>query len=283
MIFNIFILALILQCSSAFSFKAINGISKVNRALKMNSDNKFVKFHGLGNDFVIVDNTKSKNPKYTPEQSVKICDRNFGVGADGVIFALPGENGCDYTMRIYNSDGSEPQMCGNGIRCMAKYLQELENRVNTESVYKIWTKAGVIIPKVSTSGSITVDMGEPRLIPHLIPTTLSATKDGKVIEAEIIGLGTSYKTTTVSMGNPHSVNLLLLHFLFKPLLLFFSFSFHLFFQIIFVENLEKMNPTFSQIGPVMENHPVFPERVNAEFVEVNSFDFFKIIFYNRII
>ena len=82
----------------------------------------FVKYQGLGNDFILIDNTKQSSPIFTPEEAMKICNRNFGVGGDGVIFAMPGTDGCDYTMRIYNSDGSEPEMCGNGIRCMAKFL-----------------------------------------------------------------------------------------------------------------------------------------------------------------
>jgi diaminopimelate epimerase len=87
---------------------------------------EFSKYHGLGNDFILVDNRNQVNPLLTPQQAIAWCDRHFGMGADGVIFALPGQNGTDYTMRIFNSDGSEPEMCGNGIRCMAKFLQALE-------------------------------------------------------------------------------------------------------------------------------------------------------------
>ncbi|KAH0912008.1 hypothetical protein HID58_035329 [Brassica napus] len=87
----------------------------------------FVKYHGLGNDFILVDNRDSSEPKITQEQAAKLCDRNFGVGADGVIFAMPGVNGTDYTMRIFNSDGSEPEMCGNGVRCFARFIAEIEN------------------------------------------------------------------------------------------------------------------------------------------------------------
>ena len=77
----------------------------------------FTKYHGLGNDFILIDNRDSVEPLITPEQAIKLCDRHFGIGADGVIFALPGQKGADYTMRIFNNDGSEPEMCGNGIRC----------------------------------------------------------------------------------------------------------------------------------------------------------------------
>lgn len=162
-------------------------------------------------------------------------------------------------------------MCGNGIRCMAKFLLELESApANSEKTYKIWTNAGVIVPKITKDGYITVDMGEPIVSPpekvlifslnricaifvhlfllHLyanlpqIPTTLAATKDGKVIDATIEALGCVYKSNAVSMGNPHN--------------------------IIFVDDLEAMNPPFSVIGPVMEKHPAFPQRVNTEFTQV---------------
>nr|DAD27837.1 TPA_asm: hypothetical protein HUJ06_029305 [Nelumbo nucifera] len=87
----------------------------------------FVKYHGLGNDFIMVDNRDSLEPRVTPDKAVKLCDRNFGIGADGVIFAMPGINGTDYSMRIFNSDGSEPEMCGNGVRCFARFIAELDN------------------------------------------------------------------------------------------------------------------------------------------------------------
>lgn len=208
-------------------------------------DSSFVKYHGLGNDFILVDNRHSSTPIYSSTQSIKLCNRNFGIGGDGVIFVLPGMNDCDYTMRIYNSDGSEPQMCGNGIRCMAKFLTELEHLVPGQEVsYKIWTNAGVIIPKILPDGLITVDMGEPILTPHLIPTLLPATENGRVVEADLAVDGTIYKATAVSMGNPHSV--------------------------IFVDSFTTMIPPFPTVGPLVEKHAMFPERVNAEFVEVIS-------------
>ena len=205
----------------------------------------FKKYQGLGNDFILVDNTKLPNPILSPNDAVKICDRNFGIGGDGVIFALPGTNGCDYTMRIYNSDGSEPQMCGNGIRCMAKFLRDIENRPLVEEVvYKIWTNAGVIIPRIQPSGEVTVDMGIPILKSSAVPTLLKTTQDDMAIESEFEAAGHLFKATCVSMGNPHA--------------------------IIYVDDLNSMNPPFSSIGPVIENHPVFPERVNTEFVQVSK-------------
>lgn len=179
------------------------------RQFGMSLKHEFVKYQGLGNDFILVDNLESSHLKYSADQSVRLCDRNFGIGGDGVIFALPGQNGCDYTMRIYNSDGSEPQMCGNGIRCLAKFLHLLEATKGTEQkkIYRIWTNAGVIVPKLTDDGLVTVDMGEPILSPNnKIPTTLTPTKEGRVVDAEIVGLGKTYYTTAVSMGNPHSVS-----------------------------------------------------------------------------
>ncbi len=87
---------------------------------------EFVKYQGLGNDFILIDNRSSSELIVSPEQAIKLCDRHFGIGADGVIFALPGLEGTDYTMRIINSDGSEPEMCGNGIRCLAGFIADLE-------------------------------------------------------------------------------------------------------------------------------------------------------------
>jgi diaminopimelate epimerase len=125
---------------------------------------EFTKYHGLGNDFILIDNRSTSTPTITPDQAIQLCDRHFGIGADGVIFVLPGGDDTDYTMRIFNSDGSEPEMCGNGIRCFAGFVAELEGLVtedkgleigkkssqspiiNTEYpiIYRIQTLAGVI-------------------------------------------------------------------------------------------------------------------------------------------
>jgi diaminopimelate epimerase len=221
---------------------------------------EFSKYHGLGNDFILVDHTKSATPIFAPSDAVKLCNRNTGVGADGLIFALPGENGCDYTMRIFNSDGSEPQMCGNGIRCMARYLYDVIEKRNgdktEEKVYKIWTKAGVIIPMIRTDRLITVDMGKPNLVATEVPTTLPAASDSlRAVNAPLVALGKTYLATAVSMGNPHCV--------------------------IFVDSFDTMNPPFSQIGPVVESHPAFPQKVNAEFVQVLSRSHVKMKVWER--
>ncbi|MGB5771968.1 MAG: diaminopimelate epimerase, partial [Crocosphaera sp.] len=138
---------------------------------------KFTKYHGLGNDFILVDNRNSSTPLVSPEQAVKMCDRHFGIGADGVIFALPGDENSDYTMRIFNSDGSEPQMCGNGIRCLARFIASLEGNETVGKSYRIQTLAGIIIPRLEAQGQVKVDMGTPFLLGKEIPTTLGNGED----------------------------------------------------------------------------------------------------------
>ena len=166
------------------------------------------------------------------------------IGGDGLIFALPGKEGCDYTMRIYNSDGSEPQMCGNGIRCMARFLADVVEKRSpggTEVSYNIWTNAGKIVPKVSLreggGGLITVDMGQPILSAGKVPTKLAATKGDMAVESPFVVQGIEYKATCVSMGNPHAV--------------------------MFFDDLEKLNGApFSVCGPLIEGHQMFPQKVS---------------------
>merc|ERR1740138_773054 len=164
---------------------------------------EFSKYHGLGNDFVLVDCRAEGEPALSPEQAVRMCDRNFGVGADGVIFVLPPDvDDAKYRMRIYNSDGSEPEMCGNGIRCMARFVADVDavNDLGTIS-----TLAGPIVPEMLADGTVKVDMGEPILNGADVPTTLPADADGRVIEAPLTVAGVEWKVTCVSMGNPHAV------------------------------------------------------------------------------
>jgi diaminopimelate epimerase len=211
----------------------------------------FVKYHGLGNDFILVDNRHSPEPIVTPEQAEKLCDRHFGIGADGVIFALPGQNGTDYTMRIYNSDGSEPEMCGNGIRCMARFLGDLEGE-QAKSSYTVHTLAGLITPKLEANGQITVDMGCPRLAPAQIPTTLGGGGDTVVAQTLEVG-GQVWSVTCVSMGNPHCMT--------------------------FVEDVATID--LEKIGPLFEHHVAFPQRTNTEFVEVVSRNYLKMRVWER--
>lgn len=216
----------------------------------------FSKYHGLGNDFILVDNRHQASPLLTTEQAIQLCDRNFGIGADGVIFALPGQQGADYTMRIFNSDGSEPEMCGNGIRCMAKYLEDLESStgipLEKPHSYKIHTLAGPIVPTLQPNGQITVDMGEPRLLAKEIPTTLTKANN-RVIDFPLTVVDQVYAVTCISMGNPHCIT--------------------------FVDDVSVV--ALAQIGPLFENHPVFPQRTNTEFIQVVRSDYLKMRVWER--
>jgi diaminopimelate epimerase len=212
---------------------------------------EFTKYHGLGNDFILIDNRASMEPMISSEQAVQLCDRHFGIGADGVIFALPGQDGTDYTMRIFNSDGSEPEMCGNGIRCLAQFLSDLEGATpNTE--YRIHTLAGVITPKLQGEGKVKVDMGMPQLLAAQIPTTL-AQPERKVINTPIQVAEQSWDVTCVSMGNPHCIT--------------------------FVEDVAAISLEF--IGPQFEHHAAFPQRTNTEFIQVVRPDYLKMRVWER--
>ena len=210
----------------------------------------FAKYHGLGNDFILIDNRSSSEPLVTPEQAVLLCDRHFGIGADGVIFALPGQEGTNYTMRIFNSDGSEPEMCGNGIRCLAQFVAELEaNKSQVE--YRIHTLAGVITPQIISDGQVKVDMGMPKLLASEIPTTLSP--DEKVIAQPLEVAGQSWSVTCVSMGNPHCIT--------------------------FVEDVASV--PLEIIGPQFEHNSAFPQRTNTEFIQVVRRDYLKMGVWER--
>jgi diaminopimelate epimerase len=213
---------------------------------------EFTKYHGLGNDFILIDNRSSSTPVITPEDAVKLCDRHFGIGADGVIFALPGENNTDYTMRIFNSDGSEPEMCGNGIRCFAGFVADFEGESRNKDKYQIHTLAGVITPQLMPDGQVKVDMGYPRLLAGEIPTTL-ASADEKVINIPLLLAGKSWDVTCVSMGNPHCIT--------------------------FVEDVAAI--PLEEIGPQFEHHSAFPQRINTEFVEVVRRDYVKMRVWER--
>ncbi|MBR8836129.1 MAG: diaminopimelate epimerase [Stigonema ocellatum SAG 48.90 = DSM 106950] len=216
---------------------------------------EFTKYHGLGNDFILIDNRSSSQPVLTPSEAVRLCDRHFGVGADGVIFALPKENDTDYTMRIFNSDGSEPEMCGNGIRCLAAFLADLENRgVGDESTitYRIQTLAGVITPQLMADGQVKVDMGIPKLFAGEIPTTLCPAEEKVINQLLLVGLD-SWFVTCVSMGNPHCIT--------------------------FVEDVAAI--PLEAIGPQFEHHPAFPQRINTEFIQVVGRDYLKMRVWER--
>lgn len=212
----------------------------------------FTKYQGLGNDFILIDNRHTDEPLVTPEVAARMCDRHFGIGADGVIFALPGKGDTDYTMRIFNSDGSEPEMCGNGIRCLARFIAELEDTGEIGKTYRIHTLAGIMSPRLDKDEQVTVDMGLPRLLASEIPTTL-ANADEKAIDLPLDVNGKMWYVTCVSMGNPHCIT--------------------------FVGDVAAI--PLESIGPEFEHHPVFPARTNTEFIEVVRPDYLKMRVWER--
>lgn len=203
----------------------------------------FRKYHGIGNDFVLVDNRRQRNPVFTADQSVAICDRNKGVGADGVIFLLPPRSRTsDFTMRLYNSDGTEPEMCGNGIRCLAKFAEDLSVPSATPGKFVIDTGAGVIVPElVPDSSAVRVDMGEPILEPKDVPTTLD-TSAINGFEAALNVAGMDWLFSCVSMGNPHAIT------------------------FVSKDVYKEMDANLEAVGPDFECNSVFPAKTNTEFV-----------------
>ncbi|MCO8121202.1 diaminopimelate epimerase [Stieleria sp. TO1_6] len=206
---------------------------------------KFTKMHGAGNDYVYVDCFSQTVSGDIPELARQISHRHFGVGGDGLILIRPSEV-ADARMQMLNADGSESEMCGNGIRCVAKYVYDhgIAKRTNL----KIETGAGVLdlSLQIGTDGlvdQVTVDMGAPELIGSRIPTTItSAGNDQRVVSVPVEFGGQRVDVTCVSMGNPHCV--------------------------IFVE--QASDELVLGLGPLIETDPRFPNRVNVEFVEILS-------------
>ena len=198
----------------------------------------FVKMQGLGNDFVLIDCTqRSPAEDALPPLAKAICDRHFGVGADGLILVLRSRT-ANFRMRIFNSDGSEAEMCGNGIRCFAKHVYE--SGLFTTEEPEVETLAGVIKPKLTVKRgkvvSVQVDMGKPRLSRKDIPMK---GKDERVIGGKLRVLGERHEITALSMGNPHCV--------------------------IFADDVERF--PVETVGPAIERHDLFPRRTNVEFVQ----------------
>lgn len=201
----------------------------------------FFKMHGTGNDYIYIDVIENPLiPEDMPATSIKLCNRHFGIGADGIVLILPSDN-ADCKMRMYNSDGSEGNMCGNAIRCIAKYIHE-KGYVKDECI-TIETLSGIKkiwISKTEDSTTLCqVDMGKPIFDPKHIPAI--STKD-IIVNEKILINNSIYHITCLSMGNPHCV--------------------------VFVDDLENLD--INKIGPLFENNNRFPSRVNTEFVRVLS-------------
>lgn len=203
----------------------------------------FTKMEGIGNDYVYIDATKN-DIRLSPEQIQKLSDRNFGIGGDGVIFIRNSKTG-EFQMDMYNSDGSSSEMCGNGVRCVGKFV--FDHGLTKNQKPTIETGKGVLTLdlKTGTNGKVemvTVDMGEPILKPSLVPIVWPG--DEAVINQVIEVQGKQYHFTAVSMGNPHCV--------------------------IYVDDADAF--PVREIGPLIENHPLFPRRVNVEFVSIKGKD-----------
>ena len=211
---------------------------------------KFTKMQGLGNDYVYVDCTREELA--TPaDVALAVSDRHFGIGSDGLILIKPSKT-ADFYMEMYNADGSRSAMCGNGIRCVGKYVYDfgltdkLDISIETAAGIK-YLSLRLLDGKVS---EVRVNMGAPELSPEKIPTTLEGTREVTVNGAEdkvraVLGarlnvLGKDYEVSCVSMGNPH--------------------------VITYVEDEKAID--IEKIGPAFENHPAFPERTNTEFIRV---------------
>ena len=200
---------------------------------------KFTKMHGCGNDYVYVNLFEEKIDD-PAELSIKVSDRHFGIGSDGLITIGPSDV-ADFRMRIYNADGSEAEMCGNGIRCVAKYVYD--HKMTDKTEISVESGAGIkyltLFVEQGKVEQVRVDMGEPILEPAQIPVLAEG---DKVVDEPIEVCGKTWNMTCVSMGNPHAV--------------------------VFVDNVADFE--IEKYGPHFEKHERFPKRTNTEFVEIIS-------------
>lgn len=201
---------------------------------------RFTKMQGLGNDYVYVNCFKEKieNP---PAVARYVSDRHFGIGSDGLIMINPSEV-ADFEMEMYNADGSRGEMCGNGIRCVAKYVYDYG--LTDQTSISVETLGGIkYLDLTVEDGEVTlvrVDMGKPELKPELIPIVPEEPDAERIVDAPIMVDGTEYRMTGVSMGNPHDV--------------------------VYIDDVAGLE--IEKIGPKFENHERFPKRINTEFAKV---------------
>ena len=203
---------------------------------------EFIKVHGLGNDFILLEQAAYEG-RDLAKLAIRLCDRHTGIGADGLLLvAAPGREDADIRMRIINQDGSEAEMCGNGIRCFARYVFEQGLVSGTE--FRVETKAGVMVPHISAEGGrvkdVKIDMGKPALERQAIPMDGSA---GTVLaEKLVLEDGSSYAITSMFMGVPHTM--------------------------VFVDSLS--DELVSSVGRRIEKNPVFPQGTNVNFVVIHG-------------
>jgi diaminopimelate epimerase len=212
---------------------------------------QFWKMHGLGNDFIVIDNRDGIILEADmAELARKLCERRFSVGADGLLF-LANSKAADLQMRIFNADGSEAEMCGNGIRCFAKYAYE--NGIVKKTEFAVETLSGLKKVWITLKGNavcvVRVDMGTVEWERSKIPMG----GEGKAINVDLTVDEEKYKVTCLSMGNPHCV--------------------------IFVENVDEFPVEY--MGPIIENHKVFPNKTNVEFVQILKRDLIKVRVWER--
>jgi diaminopimelate epimerase len=195
----------------------------------------FVKLEGLGNDFILFDALKDDlSAVDLAKLAPRLCNRHFGIGADGLLIVRKSAK-ADFYMQVINADGSEPQMCGNGIRCFARYVYESYEK---KSVISVETLAGIMLPVLDPQNNIIeVDMGEPVLEPRRVPVNFSG---GTMLNNPLKVLDKTFEVTAVSMGNPHGV--------------------------IFVDDIAAVDALV--YGPELERHEIFPEKANIEFIQV---------------
>ena len=220
---------------------------------------KFTKMHGCGNDYVYVDCTKEVIPNIS-ETAIRVSDRHFGIGSDGLIL-IKASDVADFEMDMYNADGSRGKMCGNGIRCVAKYVYD--HGLTDKTTITVNTLSGIKTLKLTVEdgkvSKVRVDMGEPELIPAQVPVKASvlglADDRREAIVAEPLEIkGRSYDITCVSMGNPHCIT--------------------------FIGEDVRDFP-LEEVGPVFEKHELFPERINTEFINVIDKDHLRMRVWER--
>lgn len=214
---------------------------------------KFTKMHGCGNDYVYIDGAAWKIPQEDKPRTVRfLSDRHFGIGGDGVIFINPAE-AADFEMEMYNADGTRAEMCGNGIRCVAKYVYDKgltdKKRISIVSAGQV-KHLELTVDQEDKVSLVRVNMGSPILEPERIPVMVPGER---AVDVPIRVGGITHRMTCVSMGNPHAV--------------------------VFVENVGDLK--LEQTGPLFESHELFPNRTNTEFVEVVDRRYVKMRVWER--